>query len=70
MERVGTTKFHLMRVVEGEQLPKGYSRSYARLLLQKSRCKVKVNQSKVIVRMAMLESCAAIVNFVDPKLNP
>jgi hypothetical protein len=61
------TSLHPTKVQEGEQLPPGYSRSYAGLLLKDTKREIQVNQDAVKSEMEYLQAFAIIAFFIGGK---
>jgi hypothetical protein len=61
------TSLHPMKAQEGEQLPPGYSRSYAGLLLKDLKREIQVNQDVVKQEMEYLQTFAVIAFFIGSK---
>jgi hypothetical protein len=61
------TSLHPTKAQEGEQLPPGYSRSYAGLLLKDLKREIQVNQDAVKQEMEYLQTFAVIAFFIGGK---
>jgi hypothetical protein len=61
------TSLHPTKAQEGEQLPPGYSRSYAGLLLKDLKRDITVNQDAVKQEMEYLQTFAVIAFFIGGK---